>query len=68
MASFSQSVDNKIATMSEGLLSKFSQMFGQFKIDMSNSSFQYTYLNDLYIAQIPQSREVITTKNKIFDY
>ena len=30
MATLLQSVDNKIAAMSEGLLSTFSQMLGQF--------------------------------------
>ena len=38
LASLSQSVDNKIAVMSEGLLSKFSDMLWQFKLDMSNFS------------------------------
>ena len=39
MANLSLSVDNRINVMSEGLLSKFSEMLGQFKIAMSNSSF-----------------------------
>ena len=37
--SLSQSVVDKIAAVSEGLLSKFSQMLGQFKLEMSNASF-----------------------------
>ena len=39
MSSLSQSVDDKIIAMSEGLLSKFSQMLGQFKFEVSNASF-----------------------------
>ena len=34
--SISQSVDSKIAAMSEGLLAKFSSMLGQFKLELSN--------------------------------
>ena len=39
LTSLSQSVDGRISAMSEGLLFKFSDMLGQFKLDMSNISF-----------------------------
>ena len=39
ISSFSQSVDDKLVAVSEGLFSRFSNLLGQFKLEMTNASF-----------------------------
>ena len=39
IASLSKNVDDRISTMSERLMAKFSKMLGQFQLNMSNRSF-----------------------------
>ena len=39
IASFSKNVDDRISALSKGLMARFSEMLGQFQLNMSNRSF-----------------------------
>ena len=62
ISSFSKSIDEKLVSMSEGLFSKFSDLLGQFKLELANASFA---AEPEVLGRTPESGQPVSLRHPV---